>query len=345
MLIKINCPCGTRFSFDVEPVQGRMPHRVACPNCNSDGTDAANQLIANSTATQASASESPSAPATPAVPATSKPRLRVSGGSPNSGAPSHAAAPTAAPIGEMCHRHHDQPATEHCYVCKKPICPECMGTFGYVCSVNCRYQAEQQGIVVPQYKLQKRSVEARQFRKGAFITGGVLAVIFAVIAAWYWYDYASISPKVAYTIKLGNDREVYSQFLGENKLLLVSADEAKLHDIKTDKDDWVTPIKDAPRPKPAPKPVVDQTVVAPPTTKNAPQRGRSVTAVVRNRLAAKTTPQPVTTTADSADGLTPPSNDDESFSYSDFSFFGRPRIFVDSDNIWICTSTSLKSLD
>ena len=29
MLIKIQCGCGTRFSFDVEPVNGRMPVEVA----------------------------------------------------------------------------------------------------------------------------------------------------------------------------------------------------------------------------------------------------------------------------------------------------------------------------
>ena len=48
--IKINCACGQRYAFDVEPVQGLMPHAVACPVCNADGTDSANAMIAQAAA-------------------------------------------------------------------------------------------------------------------------------------------------------------------------------------------------------------------------------------------------------------------------------------------------------
>src|SRR5882762_828983 len=46
MEIKILCGCGTKYKFDVEPVNGRMPIRVQCPSCNADGTTDANQIIA-----------------------------------------------------------------------------------------------------------------------------------------------------------------------------------------------------------------------------------------------------------------------------------------------------------
>jgi uncharacterized protein YxjI len=46
MEVKVHCPCGTRFKFDIEPHHGRMPQRVACPACGTDGTDAANAFIA-----------------------------------------------------------------------------------------------------------------------------------------------------------------------------------------------------------------------------------------------------------------------------------------------------------
>jgi hypothetical protein len=52
MNIKIQCACGTRYSFEVEPVAGQMPWTVQCPACHADGTAAANQII----------SETPSAP-------------------------------------------------------------------------------------------------------------------------------------------------------------------------------------------------------------------------------------------------------------------------------------------
>src|SRR6266404_929293 len=46
MEIKIQCGCGTKYKFDVEPVNGRMPTRVQCPSCSADGTTDANQILA-----------------------------------------------------------------------------------------------------------------------------------------------------------------------------------------------------------------------------------------------------------------------------------------------------------
>jgi outer membrane protein assembly factor BamB len=64
MTIKIQCPCGSKYSFEVNPVEGRMPFAVNCPTCNADGTEMANQLIAE---------------------AAGKPKLRVHAAAPVSG--------------------------------------------------------------------------------------------------------------------------------------------------------------------------------------------------------------------------------------------------------------------
>ncbi len=48
--IKVQCGCGQKYSFEVEPVNGQMPWAVACPVCNADGTGAANVLITRSLA-------------------------------------------------------------------------------------------------------------------------------------------------------------------------------------------------------------------------------------------------------------------------------------------------------
>jgi hypothetical protein len=45
LTLKIECECGTRFKFDVEPVDGKMPVEVYCPHCGLDGTDQANAQI------------------------------------------------------------------------------------------------------------------------------------------------------------------------------------------------------------------------------------------------------------------------------------------------------------
>jgi hypothetical protein len=63
--IKIQCGCGQRYEFEVEPVGGQVPSPVVCPVCGADGTAAANEAIALSVA----------APPTPA--ATGRGPLRV----------------------------------------------------------------------------------------------------------------------------------------------------------------------------------------------------------------------------------------------------------------------------
>ena len=68
MELKIFCPCGAKYKFDVEPVDNRMPFTVKCPVCGVDGTEAANTALQ-----QAAAAE----PAAPPAPAPSATRLRV----------------------------------------------------------------------------------------------------------------------------------------------------------------------------------------------------------------------------------------------------------------------------
>jgi hypothetical protein len=46
MPIKIECGCGQRYAFEIEPVNGQMPTPIACPACGTDGTSAANEIIA-----------------------------------------------------------------------------------------------------------------------------------------------------------------------------------------------------------------------------------------------------------------------------------------------------------
>lgn len=44
--IKIECDkYGQHYAFDVEPANGRMPSKVACPSCGMDSTNAANDFI------------------------------------------------------------------------------------------------------------------------------------------------------------------------------------------------------------------------------------------------------------------------------------------------------------
>jgi len=74
MTIKIQCLCGTRYSFEVEPQGGVMPFQVNCPACHADGTEAANRIIAkeneppppSETRLRMAVSATPAPPASPA---------------------------------------------------------------------------------------------------------------------------------------------------------------------------------------------------------------------------------------------------------------------------------------
>ncbi len=45
MEVKIQCACGAKYKFDVEPINGLMPGPIQCPVCHADGTAAANQIL------------------------------------------------------------------------------------------------------------------------------------------------------------------------------------------------------------------------------------------------------------------------------------------------------------
>src|SRR5947209_263655 len=55
MEVKVHCPCGTRYKFDVEPINDCMPGPVSCPTCGADGTPASNAIIQQSVNAQLTA--------------------------------------------------------------------------------------------------------------------------------------------------------------------------------------------------------------------------------------------------------------------------------------------------
>src|SRR5579863_4830078 len=54
VVIKIQCGCGQKYAFDVEPVDGRMGYAVQCPVCGVEGTMIANRLLGQNLTAQAS---------------------------------------------------------------------------------------------------------------------------------------------------------------------------------------------------------------------------------------------------------------------------------------------------
>lgn len=78
MELKIQCNCGTKFKFEFEPVNGRVPFQVVCPTCKADATEFANDWVAQQLGIPAPAYAAAAEPAPAAPPPTEPGRPKLS---------------------------------------------------------------------------------------------------------------------------------------------------------------------------------------------------------------------------------------------------------------------------
>lgn len=333
MNIKIQCPCGTKFAFDVEPSGEEMPVAVACPDCGADATGQANEQIHRQKAESAAAlpatpppvalpgagpSPTPSAPqisppSVPLRPGTSsasitpphpkrihiqvgpasgekpqKPELAArpapvvpAGGATRLSVRAHAPAPPtpsappatptepapaspatvslpspppptpttepaapkppepAAPATPQCSRHPRQEATETCTVCGKPICPECMAQFGYLCSPYCQEQARRREIEVPEFAGQKSVQWQKEVRTGNRVLTALGLVAAVLLGSFVTYHFVLSRPKVAFSLTSPKSVPfIHAEMLGPDRLLTVTPQRASVRDWKLDREIW-----------------------------------------------------------------------------------------------------------
>jgi hypothetical protein len=94
MEVKVQCSCGTRYKFDVEPINDQMPGPVSCPSCGADGTTASNAIIQQAVNAQVA----PPSAVDVQLPPAQKPRVRLSLPARSEAAPAVTASqPEAAP--------------------------------------------------------------------------------------------------------------------------------------------------------------------------------------------------------------------------------------------------------
>ena len=67
MEIKIKCGCGQKYAFEVNPENGQVPAAVHCPACGADGTQEANDILAQIFPGSSAAPEAERAAPAPAV--------------------------------------------------------------------------------------------------------------------------------------------------------------------------------------------------------------------------------------------------------------------------------------
>ena len=246
MKVKVQCPCGSRFEFEVEPANGRMPVAINCPTCGADATELANEVIAR---------QSVAAPAPPTPAPAPAYGLRIakhaaaptpSASAPAADAPQEPAAPREEASYETCHRHKTSPAVEHCRVCGKAICQECLEQFGYVCSIFCRETAAHKQIAVPVYAQQRGLVLERSHQRAKYIVMGVFALFAALVGAWAWYIFFARNPSVIYSLDLPRNvsaSDQYYSLVSSNKLLSINNTRVSLQDLATGNQLWSAPFQ------------------------------------------------------------------------------------------------------
>lgn len=242
--MKLQCPCGARFEFAVTPDMARHPGRFVCASCGLDSSDFINELVRKELAEQAAAGASEIA----APSLTAAPRLRVAHSSaPASPAAPPPVAPAAAPL-PVCSKHPRQQTTERCVVCGKPICPQCMELFGYICSVACQTRAANQGTEVPAYAGQRFMVEADRWRRVGKISAGLGVLVVALLGVWIWYAWFGSVPRPVFAVRF--PELVHSgaaKLAGQGQIVFLRGGSLARYDLKTQKEIWSRELIDQAR--------------------------------------------------------------------------------------------------
>jgi hypothetical protein len=228
--MKIKCSCGAKYAFEVTPDMVSNPIQLVCSQCGADNSEGVNHLIQQQFAGTATETAAPP-PASPVSRASL--RVNVHSGPP---APVPDSATAGAP--QLCLKHPGQFTIEHCRVCQKPICPQCMALFGYVCSAFCKSAAEERGIGVPTYENQAALIRNRESRKIGRVVLSVVAGAAALIGGWLWYQFVGIKPRVAFSVKFATPGFSGSGKLLPNEAVLLHGGHLARYDLKSKKEIW-----------------------------------------------------------------------------------------------------------
>jgi len=243
--MKIQCACGAKYAFDVQPEMLNKPVTFVCPGCGLDSSAFVNSLVRQELGLPAPVAEAlPVAP--PAVAIVPPPAaLPVQAPSPTprvrlQSAVVHPADPvTAAGDPSVCARHYGQPAVEFCHVCRKPICAKCLEIFGYVCSPLCKQKAELSGIRLPEFAGQRDVVQRRFWRKVSFVSGGVGSAVVALLAVWTWWVWFGSTPKPVFSVRFAEPSySGQSVFGGTDQIVFLHGGTLARHDMKAKKEIW-----------------------------------------------------------------------------------------------------------
>ena len=227
--MKLQCPCGAKYDFDLAPEMRANPVSFICPACGADHSAFVNELVWQEFGAEATAIE------TIPTPAPAGSRLKIS----HEEKPS-APAPESAPISKYCSKHRGVPATENCAQCGKPICPQCLSLFGYFCSPLCKNKAEMTGNNVPIFAGKHSEVESRFWRKTGLIFGTIGVLVFSALGFWGWYLFYGSRPHVVFSVRF--EQKAFtgnSQIVNGDQFIFLHGGTLARVDLKSKKTVWM----------------------------------------------------------------------------------------------------------
>ena len=246
--MKLQCPCGAKYAFDIRPEMMQNPVRFVCPQCGQDSSDFVNALVRrefgnvplpppSATLPDISGTTATPPPAPVQMAPSATPRLRVTL-SETPATPVEVAAVNA----PMCALHHGVPATDRCVFCLKPTCPQCRERFGNFCSMTCKNQAARARSEA------KSDGEAKFWRKTGLAFGSGFAVIALAIGGWAWYAFFGSMPHPVFSVRFDQkSHSGASQLVGMDQFVYLHGGTLGRADLKTKKAVWsidlVTPAQ------------------------------------------------------------------------------------------------------
>ncbi len=273
MEIKLECYCGMKYEFEVEPIDGRMPYEISCPNCGNDGTDYANQYLAQTLGAPATPQpilpDSPPATPQPILPdpppAAPQPVLPSQPTSPPSSTSENEARPKLTLPSQRAAEAEVAPAAPTV----EPASPAA-GSSGLKIGVRPREETPEAAPEPPTAKpefenlaaanedakrkrmeaIKKKQQAEKDLWRKMSILGGIGALfVLALVALFGWYIFSGSKPREFHVVEAAE--QVYpseARLLAPNRLLLLDANGLTLHDLDTLEQIWQAEVKAADSP-------------------------------------------------------------------------------------------------
>ena len=237
--MKLQCPCGAKYVFDLAPEMVQNPVTFVCPTCGLDSSEFVNDMVRREFGVAAPA-YTPPVSAPPAAAPAAAPKLRISQHAPAAEKPAEPPAETA-PVSKYCQKHRGVLATEKCTTCGKPICPQCLEIFGYFCSPLCQNKADMQGIAAPLYAGQKFEKDRQFWRQAGTIFGSAVGLIVLLLGVWVWYAWFGSVPHNYFSLRFADEDRAYSgasHLVGKDQVVFLHGGTLARYDLKTKKPVW-----------------------------------------------------------------------------------------------------------